>query len=541
MLEHLHISNLALIEDMSLDFEPGLNVLTGETGAGKSFILKALGFVLGDKLDAGIVRPGAERARVEALFRCADQDLILRRELLAATGRSRFYINDALASQDTLRELAPKLISHASQHAQQQLLQPAYQHRLLEQNIGNLELFAQKDELLKKLKALAAEIDALQAKQKTLAEKRELLEMQKMEIDKVSPAAGEEEKLEEMRAEVKANVAAKQSYNHAVAILHGDDGPGLIQMLQDLERIVGSMAGMEASLSGDREQIGEFRQYLTHLASTLPKPQSRHDVNMNMDAIEARLFAFAQLKRKLKRSLPEILALKNEIQENLSFLDVCALDMARLNKNRYALEKDLIAIVEKIKPLRQQSAELFCRNLENELRDLGFSEQVKVFAEFAHQEIWPGVQDEKGRISWAPNPGQKPQPLDKIASGGELSRFLLAINSLSAQKDDVTFIFDEVDAGVGGLTLNMVAEKLEHLAASHQIILITHWPQLAARAKKHFNISKTIRDGNTFTQCLPLDLATRKQELARMAGGGKEGETLAESLLRPKQKICGQG
>ena len=179
---------------------------------------------------------------------------------------------------------------------------------------------------------------------------------------------------------------------------------------------------------------------------------------------------------------------------------------------------------------RDAYSRLIHPSLENELRQLGFSEQVRVIPDFAVQEIWPGVQDERGRILWAPNPGQPPQPLDKIASGGELSRFLLALASVQQDEEGATFIFDEVDAGVGGMTLNKLAEKLYALAETRQMLLITHWPQLAARARRHFQIVKVVRDGETFTLCSPLNKADRHTELARMAGGGAQGEALARSL-----------
>ena len=173
MLEYLRIRNLALIEDMELEFTCGINVLTGETGAGKSFILKALGFLLGDRLGADMVRPGAERAQVEALFALPEGDLVLRRELVAESGRSRLYINDALSSQESLRELRPRLVSHTSQHAQQRLLQPAFQAKLFEDAFPEPALLEQRARLVEQLRALAAERDALRARQATLAERRD--------------------------------------------------------------------------------------------------------------------------------------------------------------------------------------------------------------------------------------------------------------------------------------------------------------------------------------------------------------------------------
>ncbi len=187
-------------------------------------------------------------------------------------------------------------------------------------------------------------------------------------------------------------------------------------------------------------------------------------------------------------------------------------------------------MVERIRPVRREAASSFAHSLEDQLRDLGFSEQVRVIPDFVPQELWPGVADERVRILWAPNPGQPPQPLDRIASGGELSRFLLALTSVRRDAESATYIFDEVDAGVGGLTLNKLAEKLNALAEQRQMLLITHWPQLAARARKHFQISKVVREDATFTLCSPLDGPARHEELARMAGGGPQGEALARSL-----------
>lgn len=529
MLEVLHIRNLALIDDMTLEFSEGMNVLTGETGAGKSFILKALGFVTGDKLSADIVRPGAEKAQVEALFSQPEKELVLKRELISSNGRSRFYINNSINSQDALRELGPSLLSHASQHAQQKLLQPAFQARLLEQGL-NPELQAKKEGLLGKLKELDAAIKSLEARQAGLAEKRELLEMQKAEIDKVAPEPGEEEKLEENRNILKARKSASQNYNKALTILHGGDGPGLLDLLLDFEKLIGQMARTDSGLEKDLESIEEFRERLSDIGNSLRRPPSP-SIKINMDEIEERLFAFSQLKRKLKRTMPQILELRQEIKENLSFLDVCALDLSRLRKEQNKIIEELKAALEEIKPQRRETAEKFARQLEEQLKDLGFSEHVKVIPDFQPYEIWPGVEDEKGRICWAPNPGQLPQALDKIASGGELSRFLLALSILNPENENLTFIFDEVDAGVGGLTLNKMGDKLESLAKKHQIILITHWPQLAARASKHFQISKTVKDGNTFTQCQPLTGDERARELARMAGGGKEGQAMAAELI----------
>ena len=529
MLEYLRIRNLALIEDAELDFAPGMNVLTGETGAGKSFILKALGFLLGDRLGADMVRQGAEKAQVEAQFQMDGREIVIRRSLLAESGRSRLYVDDALRSQECVRSLREQLLAHASQHGQQQLLQPAFQARLMESTLKDPDLLCRRDELLEQLRSVEARRKELRAREAHLLERRDILEMQQQEIDRVAPEAGEEERLEEQRAIVRAAEQTREQYELALGLLHGEEEPGLLDMLGRLERCLHQMARTDDSVSEDADAVTALRQQLSHLSGRLRRPPLPEDMP-DVEQMEERLYALAQLKRKLHRSLDEILELREEIRENISFLDACALDITLLDKEEKQLAAQLQEVLSALLPQRREAAADFARQLEEELRQLGFSEQVRVIPDFMPQEVWPGLMDEKVRILWAPNPGQAPQPLDRIASGGELSRFLLALMSVRPKAESATYIFDEVDAGVGGLTLNKLAEKLENLAKQRQMLVITHWPQLAARAQKHFQISKTIRDNATFTTCVPLDARQRHAELVRMAGGGQQGEALAASL-----------
>lgn len=529
MLEYLRIRNLALIEDAELDFAPGMNVLTGETGAGKSFILKALGFLLGDRLGADMVRQGAEKAQVEAQFQMDGREIVIRRSLLAESGRSRLYVDDALRSQECVRSLREQLLAHASQHGQQQLLQPAFQTRLMESTLKDPDLLRRRDELLEQLRSVEARRKELRAREAHLLERRDILEMQQQEIDRVAPEAGEEERLEEQRAIVRAAEQTREQYELALGLLHGEEEPGLLDMLGRLERCLHQMARTDDSVSEDADAVTALRQQLSHLSGRLRRPPLPEDMP-DVEQMEERLYALAQLKRKLHRSLDEILELREEIRENISFLDACALDITLLDKEEKQLAAQLQEVLSALLPQRREAAADFARQLEEELRQLGFSEQVRVIPDFMPQEVWPGLMDEKVRILWAPNPGQAPQPLDRIASGGELSRFLLALMSVRPKAESATYIFDEVDAGVGGLTLNKLAEKLENLAKQRQMLVITHWPQLAARAQKHFQISKTIRDNATFTTCVPLDARQRHAELVRMAGGGQQGEALAASL-----------
>lgn len=553
MLEYLHISNLALIEDMELEFGPGMNVLTGETGAGKSFILKALGFLLGDRLKADMVRPGADRAHVEALFSLkeplvlpgddeadADKDadestddglqLVLRRDLLAS-GRSRLTVNGSLKPQSYARELREQLISYTSQHGQQKLLQPAYQDALMEQTMGRQDLLDERARMLAGLEEVRSKRLAIEAKRAKLIEMRDLLEMQQQEIDKVNPKPGEDEELEEIRLKVRRQEEANRDYDTALTMLYGSGRDmGLLDAVGEFYRHLENMARHDEQLQSSVEAVSALNQELQQLGASLRHPPQLEDMPDDIENVERRLYELSTLKRKLRRTLPQILNLKAEIEEKISFLDVCELDIRTLQREEAAKVAELRELVERIKPLRHASCATFARALEGELKGLGFSDQVRVLPDFCPKKLWEGVEDESVRILWAPNPGQPAQPLDRIASGGELSRFLLALAGVLPSAANATFIFDEVDSGVGGVTLNHLAQRLEDLAARHQMLLITHWPQIAARADRHFQIVKVVREARTYTLCTPLQGEKLHAELVRMGGGGDQGEALARAL-----------
>lgn len=538
MLEYLRIQDLALIENAELEFSSGINVLTGETGAGKSFILKALNFLTGEKLESDLVRPGKEKAQAEGVFVMPDgKELLIRRELTAESGRSRLFINDRLSSQEAVRELRPQLLLHTSQHGQQRLLQPAFQSKILDDFMTRPDLLQARDDCLKELAAFEARRSELEARLHDLQDKKDLLEFQKQEIDKVRPRTGEEDELELQRRALKDTEEIVSSVEASLASLYGgEDGPGVLAELGVLEKAVRHLAGMDDEFTDDIESVEEAYQALSDLASRLRRRSGVKKQTQGLEAIESRLFELSQLKRKLRRSLPEIVALKSEIEENLSFLDSCALDLKQLAREEDKVCDTLAAVLVELNAARKEAAVQLRNLLENELRELGFSPEVQVEFQFSLKALHKRRKDcfeERAQILWRPNPGQAAQPLDRIASGGELSRFLLALVSLLTRRsaEQPTLIFDEVDAGVGGLTLNKVADKLQELGRTRQMLLITHWPMLAAKADRHFFIRKDVIEGETYTRCMPLDEKGVMAELERMAGGGEQGRALARELV----------
>lgn len=534
MLELLRIRNLALIEDAEMEFSPGMNVLTGETGAGKSFILRALDFLTGERMDRSMVRPGRDKATVEALFVLPDGDCVLRRELSAETGRSRIYINDRLGSQEGVRLLKPGLIIHTSQHGQQKLLLPAHQADILDGFLEDRELSGLRNQLYSELKNILGRKEELAEKGRALSQQRDFLEYQMREIEKVDPRPGEEEELEERKRNLKNREQAGESLRNVLGVIRGE--PGLSEMMVTLSREVNALARLFPEYAEDFETVEGFRHFLPELESKLGSSARQENSADDLDRIEARLFEFSRLKRKLNRDLEGIADMRREIEENLSFLDSCELDRKQLEKDEVRVAQGLGKVLDKLNAARRGTAESLCRRIEEELSQLGFSEHVRVEYSFEEREIYPGLIDLRGRLMWIPNPGQAAQPLDKIASGGELSRFVLALVSLrGAMGGDSaglpSLLFDEVDAGIGGLTLNQVGEKLKELAARQQVILITHWPQLAGLASRHFLISKDVVEGETFTKCSPLEGGEIMEELTRMGGGGDKGAALARELV----------
>ncbi len=535
MIEVLRIKNLALIDDLELEFGPGLNVLTGETGAGKSFIISAVNFLTGEKMPADLVRAGCDKAVVEALFVLDGEDLILRRELTAGTGRSRVYVGGNLASRDALAALRPRLLLHASQHGQQRLLQPGFQAALLDGFLDDPALLETRNRLVREAAAVGEAIRELDAKAAALEEKRQFLEFQHAAIAKVAPLPGEEDELIARRAALAESRKAAEALARARDAIEAE--PKVLDVLAELHSELLHAGTIFPEFTDDAEAVAAFRHQVKDMAARLrrrPDAVSGDDA----DAVEKRLFELATLRRKLKKTLAEIVDLDADIQANLDFLDACALDRKQLARKEAALVTELSGALAALGAARHRAGDSLSGALEGILRELGFSKDVRVLFEFTPAVVYKPVAaetapltEERARILWRPNPGQPPQPLDKIASGGELSRFLLALMSLSAEPGGPTLIFDEIDAGIGGLTLGSVGAYVRKLAETSQILLITHWPQLASLADRHFQVRKTVENGQTSTRCRRLDGPDVADELARMAGGGAAGAEMARRLL----------
>ncbi len=530
MLEFLRIKNVALIEDVELEFSKGLNVLTGESGVGKSFILRALDFVLGEGMPKDIIRYGKEKAFVEAIFFIDGEELLIRREILKGSGRSKIFINDMLSSRTRLKELRSRLILYTSQHEQHKLLSPAYHTSILDSGLPS-EVFFQRDKVLKELKELDDKRDSLIERVEELKSRRDFLEFQLRQIEEVNPQVGEEEELYARRDELKRQMEICEGVHRALELLTSQP-VAIRDNLLELIGVIESLAQVQEDFKKIGEELSSWNDILEELECELRGHSSSLDVVEEIDRIEKRLWELQQLKKKLGRSLEEVLSLREELAENLSFLDRSTLDLREMEEERKEAIKRLSSLVQEINRLRKERAGGFALLLKKELTQLGFSKDVEILFEFFPREIYPGIMEDRARIYWRPNPGQNMHPLDKIVSGGELSRVMLALISASAPDDMPTIIFDEVDTGIGGVTLTKVGQKIKELSKRHQIILITHWPQLAYLADTHIKIEKVIKAQRTYTRSRVLKGKEITKEIARMAGGGPEGMALAQELLR---------
>ncbi len=517
MLELLRIKQLALIDDLELEFSSGLNVITGESGAGKSFILKAMDFILGERIETNMVRPGAEEARVEALFVVDGEELIIRRELSGVTGRSRLFVNDQLSSKEKIAALRPSLLQITSQHGQQKLLRPSTHLQILDHFLPDSAVVRRFLSMREELREICRQSEDLDKKMADLVARREMLEFQRQEIERVGPVAGEEDELLRRKEQARAFELSLAQVEEGLSLLHGAES-GLHDTLARLQMVLQRLVEQHEALAPSLESVTTFRDTLRDIDASFRQLSHLQGSEENLDGIERRLWELAQLKRKLNRTLPQILDLQNEIDANLSFLDESGLEKNRLTRAEAQKKEELAVLCRELNTVRQETAAKLEKRIQSQLHELGFAEYVTTRFVFEDEEVYPGIVQKRPRLYWIPNPGQPPQALDKIASGGELSRFLLALAELRVGQEQATLVFDEVDAGIGGETLGKVGRSLHSLARERQIILISHWPQLAGLADAHFLVQKNVHAGQTFTFCHALNEAERKNELARMTG-----------------------
>lgn len=540
MINILTINNIALISKVEMRLGPGLTLLTGETGSGKSILVDALSLVLGVRASADLIRTGEDAATVEAAFdltptlRAAlvqrglpalGDELVVRREVNSA-GRGRATLNGALAPVATLRELAPLLVTVYGQHEPQGLLDPAG-------HIQHLDRFGEVDAgplvgLHAGLRAAEARLEELRRDRREWERRREMLQFQAQEIERAELAQGEEDELrqERLRCQNAARLASLSA--EAYGLLYEDEGAALSRLGQAFRRVE-ELASIDAQFEPYLKTRAEVMGALEDLAYLLRDYAGHLEVSPDrLDEIEHRLSLIERLKRKYGASVEDVLGFGRQCRAQLEGLGDPEQLERRLEEERADLVGRYFEAARGISARRREKARELEQRLERELRQLAMERtrfRVRVGPEplpekAGSTENWQPWGFDTVEFLLSPNVGEELRPLERVASGGELSRLLLALSCAAPAEDDAaSLVFDEVDAGIGGRVAEVVGRKLAQLARGRQVLCVTHLPQIAAFADHHYLVRKSVRAGRTWTAIEGLDAGGRVEELARMMGG----------------------
>lgn len=548
MLRELRIKNFAVIDEAALDLGPGLNVLTGETGAGKTIVLSALGLISGGRVSSDIIRHGEDEASVEALFGSlpealrnklreggyGDGDEMVVKRVVSRSGKNRIYLNGGLCPAAFLSEAGGGLIHIYGQHEHQALLRPETHLQLLD-SYGGLETKA--EEMRERYRSLGfAWISLKQAKE--LLEKRkreeEVMRAQVQEIAQARLQAGEEEELK----------ARKNILIHAEKLFQGcQEGEELLYEGEDalVSRLgryalrLRELANIDSGLNEAVELLNSSQVQLQEATTVLRRYTGKIQFDPGaLEQLEDRLGEINRLRRKYNGAIEDILKIQERVEEELKALDRGEEEIPALEGAFEKARRSAWQTAEALSVERKKIARKFKKEMEKEVEGLGMAGTV--FEVRFLKEDGDGYEPpflvggrrvtERGmdqvEFYFSPNPGEEVKPLAKIASGGELSRLMLAIKSLVLTQGDIpTLLFDEVDAGIGGRVAEIVGKKLKKVAASHQVLCVTHLPQIAALADSHYVVQKEVVKGRTFTTVQKLNDKERIAEVARMLGGVK--------------------
>jgi len=546
MLRFLSIRHLAVIDRIELEFGPGLTVLTGETGAGKSILLGAVGLLIGGRASADLVRTGEESASVEAIFDApGGRELIVRREV-SGEGRSRAFIDGALVTAAALRELAGALVDLHGQHEHQVLLDPSTHLDVID---GYSQLADEREKVATVFaawQALRLEREQLLVRQRDNASRAEFMAFQLAEIDRVQPKAGEDDELAATR-QVLANADKLQRLcaEAYTALYDGDQAAlsslGLVwRKVTELAAIDERFAPHLAARDPVKAALEDLSYFLRSYSADIDDSPSR------LQEVEDRVAALERLKKKHGPTLADVLAKAVQLRLELNELERGAELSAELDASLAAAGDAYLEAARHLSVIREQVAPAFSRALEKSLGELAMNKtrcEVR-FTTAASDTEWSARGLEQGEFYISPNPGEDVKPLARIASGGELSRIMLALKTLGANDaPGKTLIFDEVDAGIGGHTARAVGSQLRALGDGRQVLCITHLPQIAAHATTHFSISKTVQKGRTLTRVDRLSTEARQEELARMIGGADVSAAVrasAREMLATRKQAKGE-
>src|ERR1043165_7881244 len=534
MLRFLRIRNLAVIEAVEVEFESGFNVLTGETGAGKSILVEAVGLLLGARASADLVRTGEAQASIEAIFEAdGSREMIVRREI-SNQGRSRSFINGALATASALRDLSARLVELHGQHEHQALLDPLAHLPLLDEYAGLTAEAAAVADAWAKVRRIREQLERSRMDAREKNARLDLIAFPLGEIEKAMPKPGEDEELAATKQVLASAERIQRLCQESYSTLYDSDD-AVLDGLGGVWKRVGELATIDPqfvpfveSRDGIKSQLEDLAFFLRSYADGIDASPGR------LQQVEDRLALLERLKRKYGPTLHEVIDKGESLARERSLLTGAgerAEDLLEALESAWA---SYLTTARELSRRRRKAAVEFARELEGLLAELAMARtrfEVRFNERELPEDAWSDRGVDQAEFFVSPNPGEDLRPLARIVSGGELSRVMLALKTLSNKKAGVrpgadghlafsrTLIFDEVDAGIGGRVADVVGSRLQALGERFQVLCITHLPQIAARGATQFLIEKSVRGDRTVTRVEQLDAAGRVEEIARMIGG----------------------
>ncbi|MBE0417345.1 MAG: DNA repair protein RecN [Coriobacteriia bacterium] len=531
MLEEVHVSNLALIDEAWIELVPGMTVLTGETGAGKTALVGALKLLLGERADSGMVRSGASEAVVEGRFRIDGAEVVARRRL-TADGRSRCTLDGSMATVGELARVLGPLVDLHGQHEHQALLTPGRHTVYLDRYIGDEAggALARYRAAREAYAAAESELGRLTAELADAERRADYLRFVLEEITAVDPAPGEDEELEKRLPALMHSEKLAEAARAAHTQVRGDGGAvdsiaaalGMLQRVEGLDPALDALAERLVSVSAEFDDVGEeMRAY----ADTL-----EHDPGV-LDEVQSRLATLSGLKKKYGPSLELVFEARDDATSRQAAVETGDAEIGRARERIEAARAELTHAADRLIALRHERADGFTEALAAAIDGLNMAgARFEVAFEELEFASWGPDGPERVEFRFAPAEGEMARPLAKIASGGEISRVMLTLKSVLGKVDDVpVLVFDEVDAGIGGVTGLAVGARLAGLAENRQVLVVTHLPQVAAYAVHHLVVHKTVTDGRTVTMVEPVDGDRRVAEIARMLSGSDTDASFAHA------------
>ena len=554
MLELLHIENIAIIEAADIEFAPGFNALTGETGAGKSIVIDSLSAVLGQRTSRELIRTGAEKAFVSAAFSGmapelteelgiqpeADGTLLLQREI-QTDGKNVCRVNGRPVTVGQLRALGARLLNIHGQHDGQQLLDEE-QHIVYLDSFGRVESLAiTYAEKYKNFTDIRRQIGALQMDEAEKARRVDTLQYQIEELRRAKLKSGEEAELTARRGMLRNAEKFLGAVAGADYALNGDDsGGGALSALRQAQDALSGVRHLDDAFGQLYERLGEAYSEVYDIAATVEDKRGELDVSPGeLDRVESRMDLLYRLKKKYGATVEDMLDYQARCEAELAQIEDAGDTLVRLEQALSKAEKEARQAAQALSDARKAAAEQLTSQILAELQQLDMG-KIRFAVDFAEKPLDSDGMDTV-RFLMSANVGEELRPIHKIASGGELARIMLAMKNVLSEQDHVgTMVFDEVDTGVSGRAAQKVAEKMARISRRKQVLCVTHLPQLAAMADTHFSVEKGERGGRTYTEVRRLDREQRRRELARLTGGSHVSQTMldgAEELLVQAEKF----